>query len=772
MVPKGGSEPSQNDRTFGNRRSRSTGLVDALLALKIGTRVVHADLVADLPKRPPRQITVRLSTTAKAGGLNKRECQIIDLAEGMSTAEMLRKFQEYGAEKSGVGVGQPVRGLFGQGICDVVYSHQPAEIRSIKDDRIAVCEFSWSKGPASVPELEVQDRGRPTRAIRRDWGIPEGNGTCASFVLSDECHIPSTERFAGLLSSFYMLRLITSDPHCVVALEECRPGGIVPNRLQYNVPNGVVIGRFSDEFTYKPHSAVKLEAIVVRADSALPTQDAGDDQATGMLVVDETDTVYDQTFFGIESPYLDHVYGVLRLTGVRELIRNRLNAGEALLTESRDGFDQKKDFYKALAAAVVARLRPILEKEIERRAEPTKALSESAERRMKRALQRLNDLFEEVTKQRDGGGGGGGGVKVPEVLAFADERVQLVLGRPRRVRLLGNAAALKAGVTVIVDSENADVTVEPGTAILERVVGNDRLLAANFALTGGQLGVRSRITALTQDADGKSVEAFLDVVEVVPPEMIVPPENGLEFSPAESRSAPNRIGTLALLVNPAMIKVGTDLRVRLAAGDKAVRLVSSTRDDVDSLTVRFADTHLLPGGRVGRVPIGYRGYGYGQRATVRVDSLATSKRLVSAEAQVSIEETRTPPGGVFKDIQYKDLPAGMAKSASELDPMTGTIIVNRLHVVNRSAFGTDQKSFGKAVDESAVAQMRLAEVVVDQCLYYMLAVGYQNAEIKLDQDDPIGNLRRQLEQYKFEISEEVFRHFVGGFRVPRLPTAP
>src|SRR5262249_29434212 len=138
-----------------------------LLALKNGSRVVHADLIAGLPARPPRQITVRLSTTAKTGGLGKRECQIIDRAEGMSAEDMRHKFAEYGAEKSGASAGHAVRGLFGQGICDVVYSHQPAEVRSIKDDRAAICEFSWRKGPHAVPELEVKDLGRATRAVRR-----------------------------------------------------------------------------------------------------------------------------------------------------------------------------------------------------------------------------------------------------------------------------------------------------------------------------------------------------------------------------------------------------------------------------------------------------------------------------------------------------------------------------------------------------------------------------------------------------------------------------
>ena len=124
-----------------------------------------------------------------------------------------------------------------------------------------------------------------------------------------------------------------------------------------------------------------------------------DDRANGLLIVDEADTVYDQTLLGFDSsPYLDQVYGVVRLTGLRDVIREMLNAGVALLTESRDGFDPKTDFHKALEDGLKPQLEPILKKEIDRRSEPSKVLSEAAEKKVKRALQKLNELFEDVTK--------------------------------------------------------------------------------------------------------------------------------------------------------------------------------------------------------------------------------------------------------------------------------------------------------------------------------------------------------------------------------------
>ncbi len=244
-----------------------------------------------------------------------------------------------------------------------------------------------------------------------------------------------------------MLRLINADPHCDVNLEQSRGGGDQRHHLTYNFPRGQVIGRFDCKLKYQEYGEILAEVIVVRADTTLPSADAGDDRAGGLLVVDEVDTVYDQTLFGFEgSPYLDQVYGVVRLTGVREVIRKRLNAGEALLTESRDGFDTRTDFYKALDATLRPLLEPILKKEIDRRSEPTKALSNAAEKKVKKALQKLNELFEDVTKQQPGGGPGSVGPAIPNVMAFEDERIQLKVGQTRRVRLLANSARVLARI--------------------------------------------------------------------------------------------------------------------------------------------------------------------------------------------------------------------------------------------------------------------------------------------------------------------------------------
>ena len=93
--------------------------------------------------------------------------------------------------------------------------------------------------------------------------------------------------------------------------------------------------------------------------------------------------------------------------------------------------------------------------------------------------------------------------------------------------------------------------------------------------------------------------------------------------------------------------------------------------------------------------------------------------------------------------------------------------MNRLHPINRAAFGPSQESFTSAIDEQPQAQLRLAEVILDQCLYHTMAVAYQNSHLSLGQD-PIGDIRHKIEEFKFERAEPIYREFVDGFKVPRI----
>ncbi len=754
-------------RLFG-KNDQSTGLIDAILALPVGGHLVHEDLLAQLPKRTSREIAIRISRTGR--GETKRECVVIDAAEGMSATELETKFEKYGAEKSGASEGHSVRGLFGQGICDVVYSHSPGAIRTVKENRAAECLFTWGGPPSEAPEYEVIDRGAVTSRVRQDWGLSAGNGTAVSFVLAEKCRLPQTpEALVARLSNFYMLRLINADPACNVRLDQVRHGATESSRLQYFFPRGQVVKPFHAKIEFEEFPPMVADGIIVRSDSPLPSKESGDDRATGLLIVDEADAVYDQTFFRFESsPYLDHVYGVIRLTGLREILRSKLESGEALLTESRDGFDAKKGLYRALDEQLFPILDPIFRKEIERRSQPEKGLSQTAEKKLKKAFEKLNDLFEDLTKEQvTGTGTGGTGLKVPEGMEFEEPRLQLRAGLPRHIRVLGNAAVARPDSLVIIDSDSNHIKVEPTSVSWISHPKVPNLLVIGVVLNSDKIGASGKIQALGQALDGSSLEATQEITDVVAPVVIEPPIDGLEFSPRMPTSSPSRRGTLALLIDPARVPIGTEIQVSRKEQSSPVMLVTEANDDTTTITVALEEHHFLPGGRVARITIGFRGYGFGQRATFFADCFKGKSNL-RARADVSIEEPKSPTGGVFKGVIYRDLPGGMRKSTSEFDRTTGMITINRLHPINRAAFGIDEAQFRKAVDEDGRAQNRLADVVLDQCLYHTAFVAYQNSHLVIPQDDVIGAIRRWMEQFKYDNAEGIYREMVGNFRVPKL----
>jgi len=64
--------------------------------------------------------------------------RITDQAQGMSESELKEKFKVYGAAKSSAYKGGNSRGIFGQGISDVLFNHQNGKIKSIKLDHCLI----------------------------------------------------------------------------------------------------------------------------------------------------------------------------------------------------------------------------------------------------------------------------------------------------------------------------------------------------------------------------------------------------------------------------------------------------------------------------------------------------------------------------------------------------------------------------------------------------------------------------------------------------------
>src|SRR3990167_6014014 len=136
----------------------------------------------------------------------RRLIRVIDEAQGMTTDELCAKFTEYGAAKSTAYKGGNSRGLFGQGISDVLFYHREGKIKSIKNGEASICRFYWRNEKQYIdPKKEKDDAAE----LAREWGIASKSGTVVEFLL-DNTALHEYENLVKKLSVFYMLRLINN----------------------------------------------------------------------------------------------------------------------------------------------------------------------------------------------------------------------------------------------------------------------------------------------------------------------------------------------------------------------------------------------------------------------------------------------------------------------------------------------------------------------------------------------------------------------------------
>jgi hypothetical protein len=417
--------------------ANSSGLIEEMLACPKGTRLDSAALRARLPELARREIQIHLFT-ASGHGRPRRSCDIVDFAEGMSASEVEAAFRFFAADKSAVSKGRPGRSLFGRGVSDVLLGHKEGELWSQKDGVLTHAKFAFD-AKAGKPRVIGTSYAKRSKKQLADAHLKVGqNGTCIRFLLSDDCTIPDEGTLIPLLSRFYMLRLINSDPNVTVRVFRYRAGGkVYEDGLDYDFPIGDVVGKFSYELTVPleltkvPFPAIAIDGIVYRADVEAPLKgrEARDARENGLLIVDEEDAVLDLTFLPDfdGAPYLNKIFGIVRLSGIRRVLEHYLNVGkESPLTTTRDGFEPRHEFTQYLFGQLKKHVEPIYRKEEERqRKSDTQELSAGAAQRLNDAMRQLNKYLSELLGAGEDGDGDGSEPKdVP--IQFVPSKTKLV----------------------------------------------------------------------------------------------------------------------------------------------------------------------------------------------------------------------------------------------------------------------------------------------------------------------------------------------------------
>jgi hypothetical protein len=743
------TEPITNADSILKKQARAphaAGLIDQMLQLKVGDRVNSAELKARIAKRPVRTIKVEIATS----GRDSRRCRIIDTGSGMTAAELDQKFGTYAEAKA---KGERTRSLFGRGALDVLLHHAESTIYSVKCGMLSKCRIYWAEDSM----IDVKDLGPATKRALRSHGLPAeilDHGTVVQFVLKPSAHVPTEEQIISRISSFYMLRLIAADPNTRVEIERTRSAGAHTDVLAYDFPLGIVSGRFDDTLNLGKLGDLPVSILVVRSDVALNYDPNNiDRRENGLLFVDDNDAVLDLTLLPEydKSPYLKHVYGVVRVSGLRGVMESKLEDqdAEAILTVTRDGFERKHEITKKLFGLVERHVKDIFEHEETAQKKGNSARSKELDKRISDALKAINQFNAEETETAS---------EDPspkkettsEPIFFAVESIRLYTGVVRRISAYVNLSRVKQGEIVLIESSRAEIKVEPESSAVTAKKGQTHQKIP-VAVTCDARGVRGTITALSLDKDGEEVRAELRIDGVDDSPLFEPPED-VEFAQHRFSGDPNRSNTAALLVNLAAFSGMPEITSSLEKIEGNLTLA----DGKKSVVVKVTAAHMITDYNVARVLVPFRAAGWGQNAILRARAKRADDKFAAATCKLIFEH---PGNDTFSNFHYEDLDRDVLG-----DVAGDKIYVNAGYSLHRKIFGATEDDFNRSLEQDPIAQARAVSVLVDTAVFHTATTRHREGGkkgLQINPDDPIGSLRGYLDESRFKLEPKVHEALVA-----------
>ena len=670
----------------------------------------------------------------------KKRFSVIDHAEGISDREMQERFVSYGKESIDRSKGYKTRSLFGKGLRDVLFTQKNGQVKSIKAGHFYNCRFRWKGAEGQErPVIDIKSPSRVTPQLREALRIPE-NGTLVEFVLKDDVRNPQFDKLADTLNRFYMLRMVNSNPHREVMLIAAGRQGPIERSLSYRFPETEIKDRFEIFLTTDLDTQVKIAGeIGVAAEDLSQGEAAYTDREGGLLVLDEDDAVLDLQLFGFDDdPAARPIAGILRIIGAGDYIRTKLNQSdpEEVLTETRDGFNRQHPFYRELRQAIQPRLEPIVAKLRELGPKPKVTLSERTRERHQQALDILNRLASEML---------GAAARVPAIpahkrlpprdgIAFANNHISARTGLMTPAVLLINAGMVKTGESIELRSDHSEIAVYPSA--IERGEDSDEsgVIIKIIRIKSDVPDITGQITA-----HWRNVQTTLEVTTVA--RDVLTPINGLEFERDEYNVRANAHRNLRLFVDLEKIPVGSTISATADSPSLFVREAAIVINDSNHITLK-----------VGQIDIPVRGI------QVRKDIIVTASHgEFVAGTRVSVVRRERPDRGkhgLFKGYRFQPLER---KVQTQWLP-DGYVLINTKDPVNARYFGEDP---GTAVEEKAYCQVRLADLILNECLQIMVSQALENG--RLDRrfpNNPEIDLRNYVDEKKFEIGTAIHEKFV------------
>lgn len=729
----------------------ASGLIDELLKLNVGDSVNTAEMKKRLKTGGLRKIEVEVATAGK----KNRLCRVTDTGTGMTSSELEGKFGTYAAAKA---LGEKTRSLFGRGALDVLLYHDNSIIYSVKDGVLSSCRIYWSKGQNSDTMIDVKELGKATKALLQSHQLSQqvlNHGTVVQFSLKEGTHVPVEDQILSKMSSFYMLRLIAADPNTEVTVRRTRADGEHTGILEYDFPLGQVVGRADDALELKGHERLPVSILVARSEVALETDPQNIDRREGgLLFVDDNDAVLDLTLLPEfeRNPYLKHIYGFVRVTGLRSVLEAKLEdeEAEAVLTPTRDGFDRRNEITKQLFALVERHVKPWYSAEEQLQKKGGSKRSEELDQRITDALKIINQFNADETEEE--GEGDEPDKPRSEPIYFSVASLRLHTGISRRISAYVNYEKVNDGEIVLFESDRDEFKIEPDSSVVKVGSKKQTHQRVHITITCDVKGIKGKITALSLDKDGREIRAELRILGVDDSPLFEPPEDIAFTQPRYSGDPSRARNNASLLVNLARF-FGMPT-VSFALEDIVGKV--TLPGERERIEVKITPANVIAGRNVARLVVSFSGTGWGQNSVLRARVKRSDGGFAEAHCKLKFEK---PPGDQkFSDFLYEDLDR----------PVLGDVAGDKLYVnsgygLHRQIFGKTEEEFHKSLEADPKAQIRAVSVLVETAVFHTATTKYQTGGRKglhINPDDPIGSLRLYLDENKMKLEPKIYQALV------------
>jgi hypothetical protein len=494
---------------------------------------------------------IRIEVERKRGS-SPSIVRVLDRAEGMSGKEMRSKLGIIGERTSGYEKGKVRRGLYGRGAKDVAI-FGPTHFESIKDGKYS--HFIITPSLAGRFETYQQDVGERER---ERLGIPRGNGTVVTIEVSAGCRIPQHEKLLDILSRYYSLRDIMSNPRREVILSDGKSKK--STRLSYEYPEGDIV--LDAEFEIPGYLDAKAHLLIRQHETAFQIDTSA--LREGILIKSGA-AIHDCTYFHLEPDiYCWRFTGEVRCDYIDRLIREYDDREDAsdnpvhpsnnpimLLDPYRNGLDDNHPFTSAINQLCRRQLKNLVDSLRECETPPKKKVSnELLDKKLDSLSRAVSKLFESKLKELEEAiestselGGMIANLPVGlHIIPPGEEHITVSVPKVFTAKIIGYEV-LDDSLPITVSSSDPAITVRLSPVFLKRFSEDKRVATTTFVLESDAIGAEALIEV---NYDGYNDVILVDVVEPLIP-LELPP--GLSFDKPVYHLKVNKEKTLYLYLS-------------------------------------------------------------------------------------------------------------------------------------------------------------------------------------------------------------------------------